>query len=249
MDYLSPASSDTHNLIMEGCTQSRYDPCLLYRIHEDETTCICFFVDETFVLSNTEANLNKFFDNMKKHYQVSLDTTADSFLGIHFDHLTDGSVLMSQPKLLQKVLKEYPQLPGYKSKKHPYGPPPSTGYEEHYAKAQPIDQGKYLRILGLLLYLCKSRPDIMTAVSFGATKSHAPNIIDYRKLLYIVKYLLITPNKGHRICRNSDQPIQLHCIVDASYLLRPDSKGHTKVLQRRNILQPRCKTIITSIYL
>jgi hypothetical protein len=63
----------------------------------------------------------------------------------------------------------------------------------------------------------------MTAVSFGATKSHAPNAIDYRKLLYIVEYLRITPNKGHRIYRNSDQPIQLHCTVDASYLLHPDS--------------------------
>jgi len=67
----------------------------------------------------------------------------------------------------------------------------------------------------------------MTAVSFGATKSHAPNVVDYRKLLYIVEYLRITPNKGHRIYRNSDQPIQLHCTVDASYLLHPDSKGHT----------------------
>ena len=80
---------------------------------------------------------------MKKNYQVSLDTTAESFLGIHFDHLTDGSVLISQPKLLQKVLKEYPQLPGYKSKEeHPYGPPPSTGYEERYAKAPPFEQEK-----------------------------------------------------------------------------------------------------------
>ena len=217
----------TRNLIKEGYAQSQYDPCLFYRINEHETTYICLFVDDTFVFSNTEVNLNTFLENMKKYYQVSLDTTAESFLGIHFDHLTDGSVLMSQPKLLQKVLKEYPQLPGYKSKKHPYGPPPSAGYEERYAKAPPFEQGKYLRILGLLLYLCKSRPDIMTAVSFGATKSHAPNVIDYRKLLYIVEYLRITPNKGHRIYRNSDQPIQLHCTVDASYLLHPDSKGHT----------------------
>jgi hypothetical protein len=42
-----------------------------------------------------------------------------------------------------------------------------------------------------------------------------------------VEYLRITPNKGHRIYRNSDQPIQLNCTVDASYLLHPDSKGHT----------------------
>ena len=217
----------TRNLIKEGYKQSSYDPCLFYRINEHEITYICLFVDDTFVFSNSDENLNLFLQSMQKHYQVSLDTTAESFLGIHFDHLQDGSILMSQPKLLQKVLNEYPKLDGYKSKKHPYGPQPSAGYEDHYAKAPPIEQGKYLRLLGLLLYLTKSRPDIMTAVSFGATKSHAPNAMDYRKLLYIVEYLRITPAKGHRIYSNNDQPIQLHCTVDASYLLHPDSKGHT----------------------
>ena len=152
---------------------------------------------------------------MQKHYQVFLDTSAESFLAIHFAHLPDRSVLMSQPKLLNKVLKEYPKLNGYKSKKHPYGPQPSAGHEDQYAKVPPIEQGKYLRLLGILLYLTKSRPDIMTAVSFGATKSHAPNAMDYRNLLYIVEYLRITPTKGHRIYSNKDQPIQLYCTVGA----------------------------------
>jgi hypothetical protein len=42
----------------------------------------------------------------------------------------------------------------------------------------------YLRLLGLLMYLTKSRPDIMTAVSFGATKSTSPTQGDYNQLLY-----------------------------------------------------------------
>ena len=42
-----------------------------------------------------------------------------------------------------------------------------------------------------------------------------------------MEYLRITPDKGHRIYRNEGQPVQLHCTVDASYLLHPDSKGHT----------------------
>jgi hypothetical protein len=164
---------------------------------------------------------------MQKHYQVSLDTTAESFLGVHFEHQDDGAVLMTQPKLLQKVLKEYPKIERYISKKHPYGPPPSSGHDDRYAQSPPCDQRKYLRLLGLLLYLTKSRPDIMTAVSFGAAKAHSPKDMDYRKLLYIVEYLRITPDKGHRIYRNEGQPVQLHCTVDASYLLHPDSKGHT----------------------
>ena len=77
------------------------------------------------MFSNSQHNLNKFLSSMEKYYQVSLDTTAESFLGIHFNHLNDGSVVMTQPKLMQKVLKEYPKIERYVSKKHPYGPTPS----------------------------------------------------------------------------------------------------------------------------
>ena len=216
-----------NSLVKEGYLQSKFDPCLFYRVNEDEVTYVCLFVDDTFVFSNSQHNLNKFLRSMEKYYQVSLDTTAESFLGVHFNHLNDGSVVMTQPKLMQKVLKEYPKIERYVSKKHPYGPTPSAGYEDRYAQSTSCEQRKYLRLLGLLLYLTKSRPDIMTAVSFGATKAHSPKDLDFRKLLYVVEYLRITPEKGHRIYRNEGQPVQLHCTVDASYLLHPDSKGHT----------------------
>jgi hypothetical protein len=217
-----------NSLIKEGYAQSKYDPCLFYRVNDNETTYVCLFVDDTFVFSDSQANLDKFLQSMQKYYQVSLDTTAESFLGVHFEHHSDGSISMTQPKLMQKVLKEYPKLERYVSKKHPYGPVPTVGHDERYAQSPPCEQRKYLRLLGLLLYLTKSRPDIMTAVSFGATnKAHSPKDMDYRKLIYIVEYLRITPGKGHRIYRNKDQPVQLHCTVDASYLLHPDSKGHT----------------------
>ena len=218
-----------NSLIKEGYEQSKHDPCLFYRVNTEETTYVCLFVDDTFVFSNSEANLDKFLKSMEKHYQVSLDTTAESFLGVHFNHLSDGSVLMTQPKLMQKVLKEYPKIEWFISKKDPYGPPLTSGHEDRYAQSPPCEQCKYLRILlGLLLSLTKSRPDIMTAVSFGATKGQSPKDMDYRKLLYIVEYLRITPDQRHRIYRNDGQPVQLHCTVDASYLLHPDSKkGHT----------------------
>ena len=81
----------------------------------------------------------------------------------------------------------------------------------------------YLRLLGLLMYLTKSRPDIMTAVSFGATKSISPTQDDYNnQLYYIVEYIRATADKGHSI-----PAIQLYCEVDASYLIHSDSKGHT----------------------
>ncbi len=109
---------------------------------------------------------------------------------------------------------------------HPYGPVPSHNKEKE--QSPPILVTTYLRLLGLLMYLSKSRPDIMVAVSFRATKSTNPKEEDYQRLYYIVDYLRVTVSKGHRIFVHIvDSSIQLYCEVDASYLIHLDSKGHT----------------------
>jgi hypothetical protein len=65
------------------------------------------------------------------------------------------------------------------------------------------------------MYLTKSRPDIMTAVSFGATKSTSPTQADYDQLYYIVEYIRVTADKGHRIVIGTSSAIQLYCEVVA----------------------------------
>ena len=65
----------------------------------------------------------------------------------------------------------------------------------------------------------------MAAVSFGATN---PTEEDYQQLYYIDDYLRVTASKGHRIFVHIvNSSIQLYCEGDASYLIHPDSKGHT----------------------
>lgn len=74
------------NLILEGYQQSKFDPCLFFCINGHETTYVCLFVDDTYIFSNSQENLDRFVFNMNKHYTVTLNSIADSFLGIHFQH-------------------------------------------------------------------------------------------------------------------------------------------------------------------
>jgi hypothetical protein len=163
---------------------------------------------------------------MQKYYQVTLDTTGESFLGIQFTRQSDGSTIMTQPKLLQKLLKEYPSLGRKYNQDHPYGPTPSRDSGDNGIPPS-TNQSEYLRLLGMLRYLTKSRPDIMASVSFGASKASRPTTADNQKLMYIVEYIRKTQSRGHRIYAASGDPLQFYCTVDASYLLHPDSKGQT----------------------
>jgi hypothetical protein len=88
-----------------------------------------------------------------------LDAKADSFLGIHIKHRDDGTVLLSQPKLLQKLFKEHPENIGKRKKartpSHQYGPAPAHNATTIEEQSPLIPVTTYLRLLGLLMYLTK----------------------------------------------------------------------------------------------
>ena len=172
-------------LIEEGYIMSNMNNCFFYKITEEEITFIVLFVDDTLIFSKRQIDIDQFVVNMNRHYEVTLDTKADSFLVINIGHNEDGTVTLTQPKLLHKLFKEHPAQPSKRKARtptHPYGPFPSHNKEKE--QSPPILVITYLRLLGLLMYLTKIRPDIMAAVSFGATKSTNPTEEDNQQLYY-----------------------------------------------------------------
>jgi hypothetical protein len=211
-------------LLAEGYAMSAFDNCLFHRITATETTYIIVYVDDTFIFSNSLAHIDRVIDKVGKHYEVTLDRDATSFLGLSLTHNPDGTVTITQPKLLLKLFFLYPPRKDATHKpSHPYPPLP----KDSDPAPQPADHYAYLRLLGILLYLTKSRPAIMAAVSFAGTKSSNPTNRDMSDLYYVVEYLRATQDFGHILHKSSMSALRLYCEVDASYLLHSDSKGHT----------------------
>jgi hypothetical protein len=87
----------------------------------------------------------------------SFDRDATSFLGLNLTHNTDGTVTITQPKLLLKLFSLYPpRKDAASAPNHPYPPLP----KETDPPPQPADHFTHLRLLDILLYPTKSRPDI-----------------------------------------------------------------------------------------
>ena len=217
-------------LLSEGYSISKMDQCLFYRILAEEETYIAIFVDDSYTYSNRDEYIKALEQRMRKHFDVTVEPEADAFLGINFTYDAEGNCKLSQKKLLNKLFAENPPMPKgkrWKPPNHPYGPAQTHGAELTEDDKQAVDITLYLRLLGLLMYLTKSRPEIATAVSFGATNSHNPLRHHHQELLYIVEYLRATPDDGLIIRAATRDKIQFYCLVDASYLLHKDSKGHT----------------------
>eukprot|EP01035_Chromulina_nebulosa_P002551 gene2551-3455_t len=86
---------------------------------------------------DTQAKIDQVITNVGKHYEVFT-------LGLSLTHNTDSTVAITQPKLLKKLFALYPT------------PSAPYNFQDHKRPHPPIPTSP-----PILLYLTKSRPDIM----------------------------------------------------------------------------------------
>src|ERR1041384_619307 len=75
-------------------------------------------------------------------------------------------------------------------------PMPTNGQLDLDPNGKDVDQKVYRSMIGSLLYLCASRPDIMLSVCMCARFQFAPKESHYMAMKRILRYLVHTPNLG-----------------------------------------------------
>eukprot|EP01036_Dinobryon_divergens_P061934 gene61934-biopygen33799 len=65
-------------LLAEGYHMSQFDQCLFYRISPTETTYIIVYVDDTFIFSNTQANIDQVITSVGLQFPRTQPSTAPS---------------------------------------------------------------------------------------------------------------------------------------------------------------------------
>ena len=117
----------TKVLAERGYTMSKCDPCLFYRIEGEEKTFICIHVDDCYIFSSEKKYIDRLKEKVEEVYPVTVEHNANAFLGIKFTELPDGSMKMTQDKLVSKILNKY-SLPNKKlsARPYPYAPQKHT---------------------------------------------------------------------------------------------------------------------------
>lgn len=215
------------HLIAKGYKRSMSDPCLFIKIEGKTRTYVWTHVDDTFVCSTHKYLLEMFVMDMKQKFDITVVEDVDEYLGIKMEYLATGDVKLTQPKLLNSLLEEHADAIGLESSR---GIPSPQRVTDSFLieNSEEIGRTEYLHLLGALIYLTKSRPDIATAVSFCACYSAKPTVGAYAELLQILHYLRRTKDYGLILrAGQSNRDLVLRCYVDASYLTHADSKSHT----------------------
>jgi hypothetical protein len=110
---------------------------------------------------------------MMQKFEMSMMGELNYFLGFQIKQLKEGT-FMSQTKYTQDLLKRF----GMKDAKPTKTPMGTDGHLDHNKGGKFIDQKAYQSMIGSLLYLCTSRPDIMLSVCMCAIFQFDPrNVI------------------------------------------------------------------------
>ena len=68
----------------------------------------------------------------------------------------------------------------------------------------PIDKGRYQRLVGRLMYLAHTRPDLAYALSIVSQFMHNPGEQHMNAVMRILRYLKSAPGKGILFTKNVD---------------------------------------------
>ena len=100
---------------------------------------------------------------MTQKFEMSMMGELNYFLGFQVKQLKDGTFI-SQTKYTQDLIKRF----GMKDAKPAKTPMGTDGHVDLNKGGKSVDQKAYQSMIGSLLYLCASRPDIMLSVCMCA---------------------------------------------------------------------------------
>jgi hypothetical protein len=130
---------------------------------------------------------------MSEKYQMSMMGELKFFLGLQIRQ-QDNGIFISQEKYLRDYLKKFKmqdcKQKGYKT------PMPTNGQLDADVYVKDYDQKAYRSMIGSLLYLCASRPDIMLSVCMCARFQAALKESHHKAVKHILIYLAHTPTLG-----------------------------------------------------
>ncbi|GAU10529.1 hypothetical protein TSUD_418010 [Trifolium subterraneum] len=146
---------------------------------------------------------------MQSEFEMSMMGELGFFLGLQIKQLEDG-IFINQEKYVNDLLKKY-KMNEAKIMSTPMHPSTSLDKDE---KGKDVSEKEYRGMIGSLLYLTASRPDIVFAVGLCArfqTSLKESHLIAVKR---IFRYLVGTPDVGLWYKKGSHFDLQAYCDAD-----------------------------------
>ena len=136
---------------------------LFIKPKENDLLIVQMYVDDIIFGATNVSLCEEFSMSMHSEFEMSMMGELNFFLGLQIKQLKEGTFI-NQAKYIRDLLKKF-NLEEVKVKSTPMGSPIKLDMDE---KGKTVDQTKYRGMIGSLLYVTASKPDIMYSVCLCA---------------------------------------------------------------------------------
>ncbi|GJV18837.1 putative ribonuclease H-like domain-containing protein [Tanacetum coccineum] len=224
-------------LMENGFRRGTIDKTLFIKKNKSDIMLVQVYVDDIIFGSTKKSMCTEFEDCMHKRFQMSSMGELTFFLGLQVKQQPDG-IFISQDKYVADILKKF----DFWSIRTATTPIESNKPLVKDEDGEDVDVHVYRSMIGSLMYLTASRPDIMFAVCACARFQVTPKASHLNAVKRIFRYLKHQPKLGLWYPR--DSPFELEAFSDSDYggasLDRKSTTGGCQFLGRR-LISWQCK--------
>jgi hypothetical protein len=152
---------------------------------------ISLYVDDLLVTGNDTRLIEEFKQEMMQAFEMTDLGLMTFFLGIEIKH-NENDVFIYQKKYAKEILKKF-QMEECKTVSTPMNPKENLSKEDGFDK---VDEGYYRSLIGCLMYLTATRPDILFAVSILSRFMHCASEMHLKAAKRILRYIKGTIDYG-----------------------------------------------------
>ena len=196
-----------------GFTPSKFDPCLYYR----KSIVFLVYIDDCIVFGPNDKAIDEVVKDLRmssKNFTIDDQGEVGDFLDIQIQTLDDGSIVLTQPQLIDSIIHDQHLQSRSNTKTTPAITTKLLHKDADGTEMTP--EFHYQSVIGKLNFLEKStRPDISVSIHQCARFTEHPKRCHAEAVKRIGRYLLDTRDKG--IIINPNSPWHFDCWVDADY--------------------------------
>ncbi|KAF7127450.1 hypothetical protein RHSIM_Rhsim11G0030000 [Rhododendron simsii] len=228
--YETLSDQDTGDVIEENSSDEDTDISKEEKNKDDEQDSwqhkgkhllvVQIYVDDIIFGSTSPALVNEFSDFLQSEFEMSMMGELTFFLGLQVRQFEHG-IFVSQTKYASNLVKKF----GLDSAKHSRTPMSTTTRLSKDLDGISIDQTLYRSVIGSLLYLTASRPDIAFSVGVCARYQANPKESHLTAVKRVIKY--INGTMGYGIWLSKDTNSNLAGFSDADWAGCADDRKST----------------------
>ena len=196
-----------------GFQQSKVDECVFYK----GKTLYVLYTDDSILAGPDPKEIEQIIHDIEHvaKLKITIEGDLEDFLGVNIDRKDDGTIHLTEPHLIDQILKEL-RLDGDDVKEKDI-PAASSRLLSRHSESEPFDGSfNYRSVIGKLNYLERgSRSDISYIVHQCARFTANPKVEHGKAIKWLGRYLRATRDKGTIIRPDSKREFEVY--VDADF--------------------------------